>query len=239
VPISSDGGGGTVPGTGSYQVTTFTTPGSFNFTIPSNVSINTTFKFRLIGGGGGGGAVSPSGVWGGQGGGGGEFKEVGATGLIPGALVACTVPSAGNGGAAATGSDGTAGGDAQIAIASTNTTIVAKGGAGGWGDLTSINGAGQGLGGGNGVFAPGTANIVLVMSVPGGDAHFANDQLDQSVQGASSFLGQGGPAFNNAAGWNDTTNPRGYGAGGRGGYNLGDNGGNGTGGLIVIERFKN
>jgi hypothetical protein len=227
--------GGTIASPNPYQVVAFTTPGTFSFTVPSDVTTQTTFKFRMqAGGGGGGGAAS---TWSGQGGGGGEFKEIAAVGLTAGLIVSCTVPAGGAGGTG--GADGAAGADAEIFIANINTTIIAKGGAGGWGDAQSTNTAGQGLGGSGGTFTPGTGNIMLVQSIPGGDAHFGVDINDAAIGGAGSFLGFGGPSFNNAIGWNDTTNARGYGAGGRGAYNFGDPGGNGRQGLIVLERFKN
>ena len=231
------GGGGTIGSPNPYQVVTFTTPGSFSFTVPTDVNAQTTWKFHLqAGGGGGGGAVAP-GTFSGQGGGGGEYKQVAGVGLAAGLVVSCTVGGLGLG--ATAGGDGGAGGDSQIVIANTNTTVVAKGGAGGWGNATTQNNAGQGLGGKNGVFTPGTSNIMQVLDVPGGDAHFPSDITDPACAGANSYLGQGAPGFDPASGWTDSTLPRGWGAGGRAAFNNGDHGGNGTAGLLIIERFKN
>lgn len=223
------------PSAGQYQIAAFASPGTFVFQVPADVTATTTFRFRLQGGGGGGGGAATTATWSAQGGGGGEFKEVAAIGLLPGLDVSCTVGVGGTGGSG--GGNGQNGQPSSIQISSSNTTILANGGAGGWGD-TQVTNAGQGVGGHDGVFTPGTANFLLVMSVPGGDAHLGVDVTDGAVGGAGSFLGAGAPSFNDKAGWVDVTGARGYGAGGRGGYNQGDIGGAGTAGLVIVERIK-
>jgi hypothetical protein len=229
--------GGTISSPNPYQVVRFANPGSFSFTIPNDVTATTTWMFTLQAGGGGGGSASPTGTWSAQGGGGGEFKKIAALGLAAAVVCSCTVGAGGVGGTG--GADGGAGGNTSLLIANTNTTVIANGGAGGWGDSTATNASGQGLGGKNGTFNPGTQNVQLVLQQAGGDAHFGVDINDSSIAGADSFMGTGAPAFNNQAGWTDTTGPQGNGSGGRGGYNQGDNGGNGTAGIVIIERFKN
>ena len=228
---------GPIGGPNPYQVVTFPNPGTFSFTIPPTVNTETTWKFHLqAGGGGGGGALDPN-PWSGQGGGAGEYIQFAAVGLPAGLVVSCTVGALGIGGIA--GADGQSGQDTSIIIANTNSSVIAHGGHGGWGNAVATNANSQGLGGKNGTFTPGTSNLMLVMDIAGGDAHFGVGIGDSAVGGASSFLGQGGPSFNDQIGWNDTSTPSGFGAGGRGAYNNGDEGGPGTGGLLIIERFKN
>lgn len=227
-------------GSGPYQVFTYLTPGSYTFQVPNNVAATTVFRFRMIAGGGGGGGTTATSAWSSMGGGGGEFKEFYSTGLAAGTVCALTVATPGTGGlgAGTVGNDGVAGGDSSVLISATNTTIICKGGGGGWGSANPTNTDGQGLGGIDGAFVAGLANIVLALNLPGADAHFGESANDPGVGGADSHWGFGAPGFNHTIGWNDTTRPRGYGAGGRGTWNNNTQGGNGTGGAIIIERVK-
>lgn len=228
-------GPGPSPGAGVYSVTTFTTPGTFSFTIPSNSLLTTTYKFHLQAGGGGGGGTPTGSTYAAQGGGGGEYMQVAWVGPPAGTVVQCTVGTPGSAGP--TSGKGGNGGNSSIVVANTNTTIVANGGHGGWGGPPSgTNNSTEGTGGENGVFTPGTGNIFLVLDVPGGDAHLPSPS-DWGDPGANSFMGSGQPGFDNSVGWNDTTKAQGYGAGGRGGFNPPQAGGPGMSGVVIVERM--
>ena len=223
------------PAAGQYQVVSFTTPGTFIFQVPADSTSTTTYRFRMQAGGGAGGGYNTGDQWGGMGGGGGEYKEIAWIGPTPGLDISCSVGALVLGGAP--GADGGDGGDTTISVLSTNTTIVAMGGFGGWGSGVTNNNNMEGQGGKGGVFNPGTQNIVLVVTQGGGDAHLGLDPTDTAIGGADSFMGTGQPSFSPPTGWNDTMMARGYGAGGRGAWVAGA-GGDGTSGIVIIERIK-
>ena len=223
------------PAAGQYQVVSFTTPGTFIFQVPADSTATTTYRFRLQAGGGAGGGYHSPDTWGGMGGGGGEYKEIAWIGPAPGLDISCYVGNGGLGGLP--GSDGNPGEPTQVSVQSTNTTIIAANGAGGWGSGATNNNSGEGLGGNNGTFNPGTQNILLVASIGGGDAHLGTSPSDTAIGGADSFMGMGQPSFDPTTGWNDTMRARGYGAGGRGAWQPGS-GGEGTPGIVIIERIK-
>lgn len=231
------GSGGGIGNPNIYSVTTFTNPGAFTFTIPQDVIATTVFKFHLQGAGGGGGGTPAGGQFSAQGGGGGEYKQISLIGAAKGLLCSCTVGSPGTAGSAA-GTDGGNGGDTSLIIANTNTTIVARGGFGGWGSNNAgTNNSTEGHGGINGTFSVGSSVVQLVLAVPGGDAHLPNPS-DWGNPGAGSFLGNPDPSFDNSAGWNDNTNGRGYGSGGRGAFNDSAAGHPGIQGVMIIERIN-
>ena len=163
--IQTTAGGGN-PATGTE---TFSTPGSFSFTVPSGV--NRVAVSMQGGGGGGGGGCSTSAYFGG-GGGGGEYV-VALFSVTSGQVISGTVGGGGAGGAPGSGIVGGTGGSSSF------NGVSATGGGGG----TSCAGAG-GAGGGVGGGATGG---------PGGNGKYENLSLPTSTAELFALGGGGGP----------------------------------------------
>jgi hypothetical protein len=199
----------------THGMAIYNIPGSFSVTVPAGVS---QFKVRLFGGGGGGGASGSSGP--GGGGGGGGYVE-GWASVTAGATYSGVVGGGGSGG---------------------------SGGGNGGNGGTSVFGAfsaGQGLGGlGNGaVFtANGGSASGGVLNVAG-----QNGGLIYQFYGGFWSGGPGGPpgfGFPGVVGAGNVgtagNNGANYGCGGNGagtnaGFTTPFSGGNGAGGLVIIE----
>lgn len=174
---------------------------SSTWTCPAYV---TTVWARCWGGGGSGGGITatPSSTLVGGGGAGGAFAEVLAVSVVPGTTYTVTV------GATRTGSTGSgaAGNDTWFI---NNTTVLAKGGAGG--TSPAVDGA-SGIGG------AGTTTGSI------GDNTFAGGSGANGLSGnTSTFVGAGG----GGAGSGAPGNPGSGTSGGGGGSSLGGSGGNG------------
>jgi|GEM_PF-4281691 len=124
----------------------YTTPGSYSFTVPAGV---TSIKVRMSGGGGGGGGsyLGTGGT-----GGSGELIETTLT-VTPGESLAIVVGAGGTGGGAYDGSGGYGGGGGEVS--SVGATLISSGGGGGGGEGSQITSPtdgqnGQGPNGGTG-----------------------------------------------------------------------------------------
>jgi hypothetical protein len=140
----------------------YTTPGTYTWTVPANVTQVTV----LVGGaGGGGGSGNNTAYCGGGGGGGGTY--IGVIDVTPGDTIPIVVGTGGSGGAAGARANGTAGGNSSF-----NTTCIGYGGGAGLGGASGVGGAGGaggaggGYGGGGGLGDTGLAGG----TTPGGTA---------------------------------------------------------------------
>ena len=201
------------------QSTIYTTS-SGNFTIPAGVTV---MRITVLGaGGGGGGSTTGSN---GVGGGAGGMLIKSFTGLTPGATCAYSVGAGGSGGAAGA-NNGSAGGDTSITVG--GTTYTGSGGPGG------INTAGVSLTSGGGNTGNGDINITgqqgrLYSTMAGGYITGAGGNTDYGTSTLAAIT---------ASGQTDGQNATGYGAGGSGAVAAvasSHAGGNGAGGLIIIE----
>jgi hypothetical protein len=188
---------------------------------------------RMLGGGGGGGGVATftSNSGGGAGGAAGGFLYAQAS-VSEGVSYTCAIGAAGAGGAAGN-NPGTAGGSTTLTIGA--TTYTANGGGGGAG--ANAVAVGFALGGAPAALSTGGD---LNLSSMGGMFGF-NRSTSAAVAGfgGSCEFGNGGAMKNTHGNGN---NGVGYGAGGGGGCNISNGGnvagGNGTGGVIVIDEYS-
>lgn len=124
---------------------TFSTPGSYNFTVPDGVSLITCYLFGGGGGGGGGGKMDGSGNFSGGGGGGGAFA-LRMLQVTPGTNLTIYVGAGGNGGNP--GNNGTSGLYSYVRYITptgdSKTYYAYGGGGGGSGNLGPGNGGGGG-----------------------------------------------------------------------------------------------
>ncbi|MBU9564156.1 hypothetical protein KTE54_26080 [Burkholderia multivorans] len=189
-------------------------PGTYNFTVPANV---TKIKYRCwAAGGGGGGSTTNTGC--GAGGGGGAYAEGIAT-VTPGQVIAITVGAGGSGGTNAPTNGGNGG---SSSVGSLATCTGGTGGGYSTGGVSNNFGTGGGVTGGAPAFAVGGRNGGVGFSL-----------------GASGYVsGAGGGAYGIA----DTAivvsgaGLPGYGiAGGGGGASSNAAGGAGAPGRVVIE----
>jgi hypothetical protein len=189
---------------------------------------------ELVGGGGGGGSAAGTVnmIFGGGGGGGGSYSRLRFDAATIGASKAVTIGAKGAGGASGS-NNGAAGGDTSL-----GSLCIAKGGAGGaFGSAASV-----GPGGAGGI--PGTGDLTAA-GMPGGIGYYngtANNILQPSGMGGSSYFGGGGvsifaPGTTAAAG----TNAGNYGGGGAGAManNVAANakGGDGSDGFVIITEY--
>lgn len=210
-----------------YAMTVFTSSGTF--TTPSDSSTSTVYHYRVVGAGGGGGGTNNSATAGG-GGGAGAYAEGTFTGVAASTAIAITVSSSGGAGGANTGATGATGGSSVIAAPVSITCTGGVGGTGGTG--------GDGLpGGAGGTISVGSPQIPVpgVTGVPG----FYTGAGSRLIggQGGASPLGAGGAGGNGQNGSPTAgSNGSGFGAGGGGAANVTATGGNGSPGIVIIER---
>lgn len=205
--------------------------GSGTYTLPANVN---SIKVTCVGAGGGGGGVDGQGAdasAAAAGGGAGAWCV--KTIVNPAASYTYTIGAAGAGGAAGNNS-GAAGGDTTFTDGG-SVNMVATGGGGGGGDQAST---------GNG-----TGNPSNPVNATGGDVNYpgAGGFDGRSVAGDATSLGSGGEGpfgavdRETASSGKNGNSATGYGAGGGGANCVGTtsnfSGGNGSGGLIVIEEY--
>ncbi|MDE2099073.1 MAG: hypothetical protein KGL39_17600 [Patescibacteria group bacterium] len=225
---------GASPGTGSQ---TWSTPGTYTFTVPSGV----TRILALLWGAGGGGAGAGTTGGGGAGGGGafgGWFLDV-----TPGESVSITVGQGGSGGAS--GANGAAGGASSITVAGTTYTANGGGAGGVWNSTpypTASGGAApavtagatlfafaggaapnQSGGGGAGAGGPGGTATGVFVSAPGGEG----------VGNTSTWAGGAGGANLNQSG-NPAQPGVAPGGGGAGADSVSTPGAAGANGLVVV-----
>jgi hypothetical protein len=190
----------------------WTSPGTYSFTVPANVYFLDDIRVWGAGGGGGGGAPGTDAAGGGAGGG---YSE-GPLAVTPGQVITVSVAGGGSGGTP--GNDGSGGGTSSFG------GLVATGGNGGF------SAAAGGIGGGS--FSVGSGS--------GGSLNMNGGQgLGGALQSGIYFGGAGGWApFATGATipiyTSNTGNFAGLGAGGGGGVS-GGGGGNGGNGLVVVK----
>ncbi|MBU6279264.1 MAG: S8 family serine peptidase, partial [Actinomycetales bacterium] len=243
---------------GSFTLLTFTTAGTCDWTVPSNL---TAVEYLVVAGGGGGGAgTGASGIGGGGGGGG---LLMGRMTLTPGAVMPVVIGAGGTGGTTG-GTAGTRGGSSSFGGVSAT--------GGGWGGNTGAAGGSGGSGGGGGGAnsaagagtsgqgyagqAAGTATTVYGgggggAAEIGGWTNYANGGRGINAidfggvfgGGGSGFWGSGTSAGGAGGGGNSarslggaaTAGTDGTGGGGGGGY--ASNGAKGGSGALVIRYF--
>ena len=190
------------------------TTGSGNFTVPTGATPNTRFKFTVTGGGGAGGGFSSS-----AGGGAGGTAIYYATGLTAGSTCAYAV------GAGGSGSSGNAGGNGvDTTITVSATTVTGGKGIGGGNTVTSNGGAG-------GTATNGALNVAGGYGSPGNGGGL---NANLGGNGGGSIWGGGSTGSSSTTGVNAVC----YGSGGGaigGATNSSGTGGNGAGGVILIE----
>lgn len=190
-------------------------------------------RVRMVGAGGGGGGsaiTSAAQISLGSGGGGGAYAESFLLNAAIGASVNVNVGTGGTGGAGVSGTAGTA--------SSFGVLVSANGGAAG---TTGTTGGQNGVAGGTGA-TTGTGQIVI----PGGDGGNARSEsiaiATESPVGGSSFFSGGNRTSSASTAAANGFVGRNYGAGGSGAFADASTpdirtGGDGSGGLVIIEVF--
>ncbi len=252
VTINSTGGGG---GGGVLHGADFSTPGSFTFNIPPNV---TSLLFTIVGAGGAGGG-STTAAFASGGGGSGEIVDLQPQICVGGGTITGTI---GAGGIGVTGGDGLPGGNTTCGL------FTALGGLGGVSGATAGNG-GQGGGPNGGAGGPrgvsgGNPGVIGLAESPsyfgggggggggssgnvgggfGAPAGGQSGGSPGSSTGGTQAGGGGGsstPYGVGASGGNGGSNGanatiRGTGGGGGGGNATNSTGGNGGNGYVLIQ----
>jgi hypothetical protein len=224
------------------QTQTYSTPGTYTFTVPAGV---TTVTVKAWGGGGGGGHSDDgnSGQSSGGGGGGGGGYRTG-TFTVSGGQIITVVVGGGGVGANDDGEAGTSGGNSSAAHSS--GTITANGGAGGGAGVNETTpgsgGAGGSGSGGSGGFTGGTgaAGGASTGGKGGGGAGDANNGGNGTGRttggaGGTASGGEGGDGGNSS---DDGDNGATYGGGGGGtgdDASTNDIGGDGGNGGVVLS----
>ncbi len=202
-------------------------PGTYSFTVPANVNYLETQVWA--GGGGGGGAQGAFSA--GSGGGGGGFGTALFT-VIPGQVWTIVVGSGGTGGSSA-GSNGVAGNNTAVYLASNPAIgIYASGGGYGYGGVNSLQTSNVGPGGGTA--AHGALGSDNSPGNPGGFGMGFSSTITGQGLGGSAF-GSSIPSMGIS---NGTANPGlagTYPAGGANGGNNGGIGGTGGNGKAIIK----
>lgn len=217
----------------TLYVQSFSSSGSF--TVPAGATVNTVFKFTVIGGGGGGGGTgSPSAFSFGAGGGGSGGAIVGYFfGFTPSSSVTITV-GAGGGGGNSSGGNGSAGATSKVTYSAVDF-LTATGGGGGTG--SSSNGT-SAAGGAPGTGATTSSSTSYALSASGGGVGIG------APSGASALSGFGGSNPFGAGGQQRDTSGSGLagvaggiGAGGSGASSrtLSFAGGAGGNGAVIVE----
>ena len=208
----------------AYNPLVFNATGTF--TTPASSSVQTIYRYRIVGGGGGGGGANGNGAAGGGGGAGG-YGEGAFSGIAASTGVTITIGTAGTAGSTA-GGNGGAGGSTSIG---TPVSVTVTGGGGGNGSTASAAGS-LALGGGGGT-GSGTG-IIAVVGAAGSNGQCAvASSVFVAGNGAGSAFGSGGTAVGPAAG-NAGVVP---GSGGAGGGFTASGGGAGAIGICIIERM--
>ena len=216
------------------QALVFTTGTAVSQTIPAGV---TKIKVTVVGGGGGGGGGGTLG--GGSGGGGGGSVIQWFSGLTGGSTTVTYTVGAGGAGGTAGNNAGSTGGNTTALISTGSITMTASGGGGGSGSGGNVaiaaGGSASTSGGSNSIAMPGGYASVVISSAASGGTVFGG-------RGGSSMFGDGGvvrltQTLNTSVAGVDGI---GYGGGGSSAAAYGGTapnvaGGNGTGGIIVIE----
>ncbi len=202
---------------GQGTVTPFVASGTF--TTPLTSSLSTIYEYEMRGGGAGGGGGCAS-VNAGAGGGQGALARGTFTGIAPGTGIAVTINSGGGGGANQT--TGTTGGSVVLGLTS---PITCGGGVGG--GATSVGGGQYSLGGIGGAVT-GTPNMLSQNGIQGGNGF--------GISGTMSLGGAGGGGGSMTASTGAGIDSAVYGGGGGGG-GLGNAGGAGKNGYVIIRQL--
>jgi len=201
------------------QVYSYSSPGSYSFSVPSGATV---VNLIAIGGGGGGATATSTvvrlaflgsrTVWTpGGGGGGGGYYQSGDFSVSPGDYFTFSIGSGGGAGAA--------GGTTTVNWYNSSGGLKAQISAGGGNPGSGTSGGGAGSGGGNG--GNGVAASGSYVGNPGG----AGSSL--ALGPLSAEVGGGGGGGTSGSGFTSSGGPGGGGFGG----SSGSNGGNGTGGI--------
>ncbi len=140
------GGMDCIGGNGAVNNVSYTSAGTYSYTVPAGVTSITISAWGGGGGGGGGGSASI----GGAGGGGGYAQNT--IGVTPGETLDIYVGSGGGAGNTdwwSAGQGGGGGGHSEVSRSGSNLIIAAGGGGGGGGDNSSTTSGGGGGGGGS------------------------------------------------------------------------------------------
>lgn len=221
----------------AQTTSTWTTPGTYSFTVPSGV---TKIKVKVWGAGGGGGGSSSQSKSGG-GGGGGAYTTQTFNGLTPGTPYSNSiiVGTGGNGGAAGN-NPGTAGGNSSATLSS---TVTANGG--GFGGGGSAGGVGTaGAGGAAGTYKGGNGSAGMSGGAGGGGSAGTGSDGNGYAPGVTGTTGQTA-VTGGGAGGNGTNGGAGLpggapgGGGGGGDKSGGTNGSGGAGGAgqVILEYY--
>lgn len=209
----------------------FTTTGLSTYTTPADASPNTIYHVRMVGGGSGGNYYATGNQYNAGAGGGGEYKEFVIAGIAANTAINLNVGTGGAGGTSGGTQRGLSGGNTTFTITPTGTTVVCNAGqgplAGNWYYMS-------GLGGRGGATTPGTANLSMLLLIGGQDGQQVPNEYLNAV-GGNSAIGLGAQADAASQGLQASS---GYGSGGRGGANWSPNGGAGTAGCVIIQRFQ-
>jgi hypothetical protein len=220
--------------TGFRLLTTlyYATPGSVTAFTKASYDGFRAARIRMVGGGGGGGGAavtSGTEISLGAGGGGGCYAESFLLNAAIGVSVNVTVGTGGAGGVGVAGSNGTA--------SSFGALVSANGGNGG--DTETATGD-NGVAGGSGA-STGTGDLIIPGSDGGNARNLGVTAPTESAPGGSSVFG-GSRISNSTINGGNGFNARNYGSGGAGAVN--DNnevdvrtGGNGSGGLVIVQVF--
>jgi hypothetical protein len=214
----------------NYHLQVFTSSGTF--TVPSNATSGTVFKFTAIGGGGGGGGAQTSNAYGAAGGAGG-CGIAWYSGFSPSDTITVTIGSAGSAG----GTGGTSGGNggSSTLVYSAHTLATSSGGGGGQGWITS--GTFPLTPGSGGSFSASVSGTSLTLS--GSTACLSsspvyNASIYYGESGADTMLGSGGQGVQRGNNGNAGVN----GGGGSGGFStsgVAHSGGAGGKGIVIAE----
>jgi hypothetical protein len=203
----------------SPHVQVFTSNGTWNK--PANAR---RVHVRMVGGGGGGGGALGAGAGHAEGGGGGAgaYVEKWYDADDLSSSEAVVVGAGGN---------GVMGGTGQTGGATTFKGLTANGGAGG-GTATATTGNTIGV---RGIGGTGSGGDINAQGMAGGSGRVLSGQIVLTGIGGSGPFGAGGPARSTLGAYNAD----GYGAGGGGAFATTTNqaGGNGTGGICIVETY--
>lgn len=206
-----------VTGTAGVGQTSYTTAGTFTFTVPPGVY---SISAVCVGGGGGGGGGESGRNEGVTGGGGGALCY-GTIPVTPGESLTITVGSGGNGGGS--GNDGTAGGTTTIVRGVTNLITAGGGGAGQERSTGTVNG--------------GTRSVDASVTNSGGGN--GGNSGGNSTDTGSGGGGAGGYSGNGGAGGTTGNGSAGSGGGGGGGGATSSGQGYGGGGVGILGAGAN
>lgn len=216
----------------------YTSPGSYTFTVPSGV---TQISVKAWGAGGGGSNESGNGSDGGNGAGGGGFAG-GILTVTPGQIVSITVGSGGTGATDNQGDDGLAGQSSIVSYSS--STITATGGGAG---IIGNSAGGIGGAGGTGFFV---GDVLSQLSYNGGNGGVGDSRrgggggggagdANNGTNGNTPDAGTGGIALggNGGAGGSRESGANGltYGGGGGAAGDRAGGGGSGANGAVILE----